>query len=971
MSEPRDPSEVRPGTLTSLLEELVRDRRRGPDADEERTIQAGTVVGRFEIVREIARGGFGVVYEARDRELGRRVAFKVLRVHGEREVVEERLFNEAEAAARLSHPNVVTLYDLGRSEYGPYLVLELLKGETLAQRLAHGPVPLREALRIGHEIAKGLAHAHSHGVVHRDLTPGNVFLCDDGQVKLLDLGMAYAFGHRKTEGGTPACMAPEQRRGAPEDERTDVFALGVLLYRMLAGDFPFPEIGTRPPGRQLPPALEVPDEPGLGDLVARMLAFDPVERPRDAGEVLPTLAAFRTELERAPLRDQAVRVRRRAPWRLASLVFTIVFIGAVAAYFAVARHARVAEPVARDRISVLVADFANQSGDPDLDGLSGMLITSLEQSRRLAVLTRARMLDILRQSGHPKVELVDESLGREVAQRAGVKAVLLASVRRLDDVYTIDLKVLDPASDTYLFTAKEDGRAKASIPGLIDRLSERTLERLTDRRGGAETVRVAAAVTSSLEAYQHYFRGQQLEAQRDDDAAMDEYRHAVAVDPGFAAAHYAIAYLGESNGLDLAARRDAIQAALRNIDRAPEKERLLIRAWKEHMEGHSDEARALRLRAADTYPEDKDVLFATGDGLAYEGRDLEALPYFERAWTLDPGWPQLLGAIEPIFAGAGRAGDLVKLAQRLATTAPVGRSYVALGTALGAAGKLSEAEAAFRRAVELDAGREARERWAKVMFLLERYQEAESILRTAQPSYRLAEALAYQGRRREALRVIDAMPRERRVDAAFYHAYRMVHLLGDEDRDAVHREAEALRRSNFGTWRGPVILAFAGESEAAAEQLAQLPRSFVHWRMVEALTAWRRGRPEASRLLAELAACPSYDFAAFASLGLGEIAFGRGRYAEAVKWLERYRTAGIPWTIAGMGNYQRSWAYPRSLYLLGLAHERLGHREEALAITEHLLALWKNADPSAPLLTSARGLRGRLAVKPTVERAQR
>ncbi len=965
MSEPRDPSEVRPGTLTSLLEELVRDRRRGRDGDEERTIQAGTVVGRFEIVREIARGGFGVVYEAKDRELGRRVAFKVLRVQGGREVVEERLFNEAEAAARLSHPNVVTLYDLGWSEYGPYLVLELLQGETLAQRLAHGRVPLREAVRIGHEIAKGLAHAHSHGVVHRDLTPGNVFLCEDGQVKLLDLGMAYAFGHRKTEGGTPACMAPEQRRGAPEDERTDVFALGVLLHRMLAGDFPFPEIGTKPPGRQLPPALEVPDEPGLGDLVARMLAFDPVERPRNAGEVLPTLAAFRTELERAPPRDQAVRVRKRAPWRLASLVITGgLIIGAVAAYLAVTRHARVAEPGARQRISVLVADFANESGDPDLDGLSGMLITSLEQSRRLAVLTRARMLDILRQSGHPKVERVDESLGREVAQRAGVSAVLLASVRRLDDLYTIDLKVLDPASDTYLFTAKENGRAKASIPGLIDRLSEQTLERFTDRRGGAETLRVAAAVTSSLEAYQHYFRGQQLEAQGDGDAAMDEYRHAVAIDPSFAVAHYAIAYLGESNGLDVAARREAIQAALRNIDRAPEKERLLIRAWKEHMEGHSDEARALRLRAADAYPEDKDVLLATGDGFAYEGRDAEALPYFERAWTLDPGWPQLLGAIEPVFAGAGRADDLVQLAQRWVTTAPAGRSYVALGTALGAAGRLSEAEAALRRAVELDAGREARERWAKVMFLLERYQEAESILRTAQPSYRLAEALAYQGRRREALRVIDAMPRERRVDAAFYHAYRMVHLLGDEDRDAIHREAEALRRSNFGLWRGPVILAFAGEAEAAEEQLVQLPRGFVHWRMVEALIAWRRGRPEASTLLAELANSPHDDFAAFASLGLGEIAFDRGRYAEAVKWLERYRTAGIPWTIAGMGNYQRSWAYPRSLYLLALAQERLGHRDEALANAEHLLVLWQNADADLPLLAKAKALRSRLAVKP-------
>lgn len=149
------------------------------------------------------------------------------------------MLREAEAAARLSHPNIVTLHDAGRSEQGPYLALELLKGQTLAQRLEQGPIALREALRIGVEVAKGLAHVHDHGVVHRDLTPGNVYLCDDGQVKVLDLGMARAFGRPTLRGGTSAFMAPEQAEGAPEDERTDVFALGVLLYRMLTGALPF------------------------------------------------------------------------------------------------------------------------------------------------------------------------------------------------------------------------------------------------------------------------------------------------------------------------------------------------------------------------------------------------------------------------------------------------------------------------------------------------------------------------------------------------------------------------------------------------------------------------------------------------------------------------------------------------------------------------------------------------------------
>src|SRR5512133_1239736 len=237
---PRDedaPQPVAPGAITALLQQLV-----GSDDTGEgwaRALRPGAVVGRFELVRELGRGGFGVVYEARDRALGRPVAFKAV-VAGPREAGRhDRLLQEAEAAARLSHPNIVTLYDVGRSEHGPYLVLELLRGQTLGQRLALGAISAREAVRVAIEVARGLAHAHARGVVHRDLTPGNVFLCEDGQVKVLDLGMAHAFGRRKVAGGTPSYMAPEQWRDAPEDERTDVFALGVMLHRMLSGDLPF------------------------------------------------------------------------------------------------------------------------------------------------------------------------------------------------------------------------------------------------------------------------------------------------------------------------------------------------------------------------------------------------------------------------------------------------------------------------------------------------------------------------------------------------------------------------------------------------------------------------------------------------------------------------------------------------------------------------------------------------------------
>jgi serine/threonine protein kinase len=215
------PETVAPGALSALLADLIRGPEEASSAPEP---TPGTVIGRFELLEKLGAGGFGVVWEARDRQLGRRVAFKLIRPGERAELREESLLREAEAAARLSHDNIVALYDVGRSEYGPYLVLELLRGQTLAARLVDGaltparaaaraltpsesvagPLTPAEAVRIVRDIGRGVAHAHASGVVHRDLKPANVFLCEDGRVKVLDFGLAHAFGRRRQSGGTPA-----------------------------------------------------------------------------------------------------------------------------------------------------------------------------------------------------------------------------------------------------------------------------------------------------------------------------------------------------------------------------------------------------------------------------------------------------------------------------------------------------------------------------------------------------------------------------------------------------------------------------------------------------------------------------------------------------------------------------------------------------------------------------------------------
>jgi TolB-like protein/Flp pilus assembly protein TadD len=467
---------------------LLRDIARVPEAKEswDVALRSGAVIGRFELVRELGRGGFGVVYEARDRELGRSVAFKAIRPTPSAGR-DERLVGEAEIAARLSHPNIVTLHDVGRCGSGAYLILELLHGETLAARLRGGPLAEGEAVRIATEIARGLAHAHAQGVVHRDLTPRNVFICDDGQVKVLDFGLAHVFGRRRVAAGTPGYMAPEQWRGAPEDERTDVFALGVILYQALAGRLPFaPGAGA---ARAARPPLPVSGSPVLGDLVLRMLALDPVERPRDGAEVLSELAA----LNRSPARADV-----EAP---------------------------------REDNSIAVLPFVDMSPGRDqgylCEGLAEELINVLTQVDGLRVAARSSSF----QFRGPAVDV------REVGRQLRVATLLEGSVRKAGDRLRITVQLIDVATGYHSWSHRFD-RNMDDIFAIQDEIAENVAACLRcpapPREKDAPRVQQTA-----VEAYEWYLRGLQLMHEKtwaDLARCREMFERAIEVDPGYAPA---------------------------------------------------------------------------------------------------------------------------------------------------------------------------------------------------------------------------------------------------------------------------------------------------------------------------------------------------------------------------------------------------------------------------------------------------
>jgi eukaryotic-like serine/threonine-protein kinase len=358
------------GSISALLSELAEapDRAPGELLPE---LRAGDVVaGRFELTRELGRGGFGLVFEALDRELGRAVAFKAIRPIRTRalEKLAKPLRDEAEAAARLNHPNVVTLHDSGVHEGTPYLIMELLHGETLAARLRRGPLAADEALQVAVAVAQGLQAAHRAGVLHRDLKPGNVFLAEGGAVKLVDFGLASIMGRASLAAGTPAYMAPEQLRGEAEDARADVFGAAAVLFETLSGALPYPVSAGRSavldPGP--PPALPLPDPPpALVALLASGLARDPASRPQDAAAWLGGLRAVeRAYQARARAAAQAARRRRARHLVWGGGALALLVAGLVA--WAQVRARDEAERALRQR---RVLDAAANATDPLLAAL--------------------------------------------------------------------------------------------------------------------------------------------------------------------------------------------------------------------------------------------------------------------------------------------------------------------------------------------------------------------------------------------------------------------------------------------------------------------------------------------------------------------------------------------------------------------------------------------------------------------------
>ena len=511
----------------------------------------GKTVSHYEILEKLGGGGMGVVYRARDTRLERQVALKFLSPQlTEDKTARERFLREAQTASALDHPNICVVHEIGETDDGEmYLCMAYYEGRTLKERISEGPLLAEEAVAIACQIAAGLARAHEAGIVHRDIKPANIILTEYGEAKILDFGLAKLQGGAQltrtgTAPGTVAYMSPEQARGHELDQRTDLWALGVIFYEMLTGLYPFPgsypeavrralmETDPAPPSRALP---EVPER--FDPVVLKLLAKDPDDRYISARDLLKDLDPERFFDSRAVTAAvyltagsssvvELPRERRRWPWLAALVGLAALAIGWIAW--------QATRPQPFEQIAVLpLTNFtAEASLDHHCEAVSASLITQLGEVPGFKTTARSEAWSRRQQN------LSGAELGRAV----GADAVLEGGLQREGGLLRISVNLLDSDSGLVLWSTEVRG-SEEEIPAMRDEIAVGLKEILSIPGAASERVRLARDPTATFRAYDLYLRGTKRLADTDlraIDDAIDLLQGAVAADPGFALGHIAL-----------------------------------------------------------------------------------------------------------------------------------------------------------------------------------------------------------------------------------------------------------------------------------------------------------------------------------------------------------------------------------------------------------------------------------------------